>query len=273
VLLKQYDQKCDIWSCGVILYILLCGYPPFNGKNEFEIFSKIIKGEFVFPEEEWADIRSEAKDRVRRMLTYDPEKRPEAIELLSDPWFSKCHFAIKQEALNPKTLENLKSFHSNSLFKRAILLHFVRYYELTDEKNHLLESFKAIDKDHDGQLTREELMEEYAKTEDVDDPESTVNHILSNLDFDNNNAINFTEFLVANLDYKKSLTLNELGTIFKEIDSNQDGFLSVKELEEFFANGLPDSQEVSQLILSELDRNHDGKVSFQEFESAMKNCI
>lgn len=269
VLLKQYDHKCDIWSCGVILYILLCGYPPFNGRNEFEIFSKIIKGEFIFPEEEWAAIRPEAKALVRRMLAYDPEKRPEAVELLSDPWFTTC----QQEILNPKTLNNLKSFHINSLFKKAIMLYLVKFFELTEEKNVLLESFKAIDKDHDGQLTREELIEAYEQIDDVDDPELTANQVLANLDFDNSNTIDFSEFLVANLDYKKKISFNELQAIFKEIDADKDGFLSSQDLEEFFANGLPDSQEVSQVILSELDANHDGKVSFREFEIAMKKFI
>lgn len=56
VLKRDYDSKCDIWSTGVILYILLCGYPPFNGDSDDEILADIAKGEFVFPDEEWKDV-------------------------------------------------------------------------------------------------------------------------------------------------------------------------------------------------------------------------
>lgn len=68
VLNKNYDQKCDIWSIGVIFYILLCGYPPFNGENDEEILEKIKKGNFRFPEEEWGSISDEAKDLIKLML-------------------------------------------------------------------------------------------------------------------------------------------------------------------------------------------------------------
>ena len=71
----EYDEKCDIWSCGVILYILLCGYPPFNGDNDEEIFENIRKGTFYFPSPEWDNISEQAKVLIKKMLRYDPKKR------------------------------------------------------------------------------------------------------------------------------------------------------------------------------------------------------
>jgi calcium-dependent protein kinase len=74
---KNYNEKCDIWSCGVILYIILAGYPPFNGRNEQEIFSKIQKGKIEFyrninsnydKAKEWKDISSEVKNLILQML-------------------------------------------------------------------------------------------------------------------------------------------------------------------------------------------------------------
>jgi calcium-dependent protein kinase len=64
VLKKSYNQMCDLWSCGVILYILLCGYPPFNGADDKKIIQAVMKGEFTVDEPEWADVSSEAKDLV-----------------------------------------------------------------------------------------------------------------------------------------------------------------------------------------------------------------
>ena len=64
VLYNQYDEKCDLWSIGVILYILLVGYPPFNGKTEDKIIQKVKTGSYSLKEEEWNNISSEAKDLV-----------------------------------------------------------------------------------------------------------------------------------------------------------------------------------------------------------------
>ena len=87
VLKGDYDEKCDIWSCGVIFYILLCGYPPFNAETDEEIFSAVLKGEFVFPEEEWNSVSEEAKNLIKKMLVLDPKKRISALEALQDVWF------------------------------------------------------------------------------------------------------------------------------------------------------------------------------------------
>ena len=75
VIKEVYDEKCDIWSLGVIFYVLLCGYPPFNGDTDIEIIQNVQKGKFIFPEEEWGIISKEAKDLIKKMLTYEPSKR------------------------------------------------------------------------------------------------------------------------------------------------------------------------------------------------------
>lgn len=84
VLKKNYDEKCDLWSIGVILYILLCGYPPFNGANDKQIIEAVLKGKFTLDgnlyshynsEPEWDEVSEEAKDLVRKLLTFDPAKR------------------------------------------------------------------------------------------------------------------------------------------------------------------------------------------------------
>jgi calcium-dependent protein kinase len=89
VLNKSYNEKCDVWSCGVILYILLCGYPPFNGANDKQIIDAVLKGKFTLDEPEWDEVSEEAKDLVRKLLTLDPEKRIPASEAHQHPWFKK----------------------------------------------------------------------------------------------------------------------------------------------------------------------------------------
>ena len=86
VLRGEYDEKCDIWSCGVILYILLCGYPPFNGDNDEQIFECIKIGKFSFPSPEWDNVSESAKALIKKMLTINPKKRITPQEAIKHEW-------------------------------------------------------------------------------------------------------------------------------------------------------------------------------------------
>lgn len=111
VLKKKYNEKCDIWSIGVVMYVLLCGYPPFNGANDKAIIEAVLKGKFSLDEPEWDDISYEAKDLVRKMLEYDPSKRINAGDALQHPWIKKEAANVKVDKKTAtKTLSNLKNF-------------------------------------------------------------------------------------------------------------------------------------------------------------------
>lgn len=89
VLKGMYNKKCDIWSCGVILYILLTGTPPFGGRNHQQIIRNVAKGTYDLKRGELADVSKDAKDLIKQMLTYDQEERITATEALEHPWFSR----------------------------------------------------------------------------------------------------------------------------------------------------------------------------------------
>lgn len=87
VLTQEYDMRCDIWSLGVILYILLCGYPPFNGKNSRDVISKIKRGKVEFDYEDWKHISVEAMSLIKCMLTVDVAERISIDKALNHKWF------------------------------------------------------------------------------------------------------------------------------------------------------------------------------------------
>ena len=193
VLRGKYDQKCDIWSCGVICYILLCGYPPFNDRNDQIIIEKIKKGDFEFPQEEWGSISSEAKDFVRKLLTMEPENRPSATDALKHPWILKRR---KTDSLNnpqsQKALLNLKTFRADRKIQQATWVYLVSYLSTREEKNELMKTFKALDLNGDGQLSRDELIAGYEKIMGTREAEREVDNIMATVDTNKSGFIDYS---------------------------------------------------------------------------------
>lgn len=107
VLTGNYNCLCDMWSCGCILYILLCGYPPFYGENDQDILRMVQKGTFDFEGAEWEEISPEAKDLIKKLIN-KPEKRLTAQEALEHKWFKKYAKLNKEPQYLKK--RNLKAF-------------------------------------------------------------------------------------------------------------------------------------------------------------------
>ena len=103
-------------------YVLLCGYPPFNGDTDVEIIQNVQKGKFVFPEEEWGVISKEAKDLITKMLTYEPSKRINAKQVLLHPWFAHYEEKMKEnKQVARSAFENMKRFKRNKKFEHATI--------------------------------------------------------------------------------------------------------------------------------------------------------
>lgn len=114
-----YNYQCDMWSIGVILYILLCGYPPFSAKRMKDLYSKIKKGDYSFPDKYWGDISKEAKGVVRMLLQVNAEKRLTATKLLQQVWIADPDVA-SPKALSQGRENRFRMTHHRRQLRRGI---------------------------------------------------------------------------------------------------------------------------------------------------------
>lgn len=117
---KEYDREVDMWSLGVILYILLCGFPPFYEEHTPELFKVIKKGEYDFPEPYWDDVSEEAKDLINKLLVVDPAKRLTAAQVFEHEWMKPEYYSDNPKKALVHFQGNLRKYNAKRKFKGAI---------------------------------------------------------------------------------------------------------------------------------------------------------
>jgi len=272
VLKREYNEKCDMWSIGVVLYVLLSGTPPFPGNNDKEILKAVAKGAYDFDGDEWNNISEDAKDLINKLLTYDPVKRISAKEALEHKWFETAsHLDTKvDEEKMRKNLQNLKGFRAEQKLQQATYAFIASHLASKEEKQHLLETFKALDTNGDGTLSREEILEGYRKTMGEEEAEAEVNRIMAMVDLDKSGEIDYSEFIAATLDRKEMMSKDKLEAAFNMFDKDGSGEISADELKEVLGGSLEDMDDtVWQQIVKEVDTNGDGVISREEFTAMM----
>ncbi|CAH8275785.1 unnamed protein product [Arabidopsis lyrata] len=160
VLRRSYGKEIDIWSAGIILYILLCGVPPFWAETEKGIFDEIIKGEIDFQSQPWPSISESAKDLVRKLLTKDPKLRISAAQALEHPWIRGGEAPDKP--IDSAVLSRMKQFRAVNKLKKLALK--VIAESLSEEEIKGLKTmFTNMDTDKSGTISYEELKTGLAK--------------------------------------------------------------------------------------------------------------
>lgn len=272
VLRRKYTEKCDVWSCGVILYILLCGYPPFNGENDKIIMDKVALGKYEFTHTEWLGVSDEAKKFIRRMMEFDPNQRYSAAQALNDPWFKLAlGETVVDKPLAVSALTNLKQFRAERKLQEATWVFLVSYLSTREEKNQLLSTFQLLDANGDGKLSREELVDGYRKIMGLADAEAEVDAIMRAVDNNGSGSIDYTEFVMATINRQKLLSKERLEAVFKLFDIDGNGFLTADELRDIFnpGNAKDVDEKVWSELIQEVDQNGDGKISLKEFKDMM----
>eukprot|EP00345_Euplotes_harpa_P009424 CAMPEP_0168342904 /NCGR_PEP_ID=MMETSP0213-20121227/15707_1 /TAXON_ID=151035 /ORGANISM="Euplotes harpa, Strain FSP1.4" /LENGTH=313 /DNA_ID=CAMNT_0008349961 /DNA_START=560 /DNA_END=1502 /DNA_ORIENTATION=+ len=271
VLNKSYNEKCDIWSLGVILYILLVGYPPFNGSDDKKIIEAVKKGKYTLDEPEWDDVSEEAVDLVKKCLTYDMDKRISASEALEHPWFKKFAKADKvKKSLASKALNNLKNFRAEQKLKQATLAYIVSQCLTKEETDKMEEIFSSMDKNNDGMLSKQEIKEGYEEHFGIPIDDEELDKIFEAIDTDGSGAIDYSEFLMATMNEQQLMSKEKLRAAFKMFDKDGSGTISRDEIKEALGNL---DEEMADKMISEVDEDADGEISFEEFEKMMNNIV
>ncbi|XVE96228.1 hypothetical protein REPUB_Repub02eG0203800 [Reevesia pubescens] len=267
VLQKHYGPECDVWSAGVIIYILLSGVPPFWDETEQGIFEQVLRGQLDFTSEPWPSISDNAKDLVRRMLVRDPKKRLTAHEVLCHPWVQVDGLA-PDKPLDSAVLSRLKQFSAMNKLKK-IAIRVIADSLSEDEIAGLKEMFKMIDADNSGHITLEELKTGLEKV-GSNLKDSEINGLMEAADIDNSGTIDYSEFIAATLHLNKIQKEDHLFAAFSYFDKDGSGYITPDELQQACEQfGLQDAH--LEDIIREVDQDNDGRIDYNEFVAMMED--
>ena len=285
VLKRKYDEKCDLWSIGVILYILLTGRPPFDGNDDDEILKNVEIGVYDKTSYPYPSLSSYAKDLINKLLQYDPKKRINAEEALEHQWFKTAEFRKKDkvntipQALAKELISNMTKYKSNNMLKCAVIAYLVHHLTNTEECLEASKLFIKIDLNSDGKIEKHELIQGFQKYWGITEEEAKekVEIIFSNIDTDFNGFIEYEEFVRAAVNPSIFMSQNYLKFAFNYFDRDSSGDITFEEIKKRFTQNSNNSNPIVEQELKEIfdsiDINKDGSISFGEFCKMMKNIM
>ena len=278
VLKQNYNEKCDTWSVGVILYMTLVGRAPFDGKDDEEIINKISSVDYNKDEPRLVKHSPEVRDLVSKLLEKDIEKRYSAKEALDHPWFVKfggraLFSNFDEEEIKPY-IDNLLNYSFNSKIQQLAIAFLVHNLPSTDSSILILKLFRHFNKSGNCKLSKEELLNglyAYKTKEEID---KIIDNLFILLDGDNDGFIEYEEFLRACIKRKQILTSTYLRYAFKFIDKDKTGTLNVQKIINAFVT-TPNKllEAVFNKTLTSVDKDGDGIIGFEEFQELMLKCM
>lgn len=274
VLDQRYNEKCDVWSCGVIMYMLLAGFPPFNGHSVGEILASVRKAKVSFKHSAFQTTSQRAKRLIRKMLTKDPVARISSEEALHDAWI-ECHhtLTLRLDDIAPVSLDNLRHFHRGMKLQQAVMAFIATQMLNTSQVASIKSTFEQLDLDGDGRLSKQELLQAYSRVTCEAQAIFIVESLMQEVDADKNGFIDYTEFLTAGTNGRALLTKGNVKAVFETFDKDGSGKISVAELKAALdSSGSLDNALWSALI-READRNLDGEIDLDEFLTLMLSSL
>ncbi|PFH35211.1 calcium-dependent protein kinase CDPK2 [Besnoitia besnoiti] len=268
VLEGRYGPECDVWSAGVMMYILLCGYPPFNAPSDRGIMNKVRAGHYTFPDSEWNRVSLQAKDLISRLLDRHPRTRISADQALRHPWFVMHAPGDHFEPLGLDILSKFRRFQGLSRLKKLALTVIAQHLE-DSEIEGLKNVFTQLDTEGDGVLTVEEIRKGIERSGVHLPPDMVLEDVLREVDTAGTGSIDYTEFIAACLHQSHYIREEACRAAFRVLDINGDGHVSAQELRQVF-HMAGDLETDATAELLEADADGDGRITFEEFCGLMR---
>lgn len=270
----EYDERCDVWSIGVILYALLAkGKRPFGHKSTSQamVYKAIARKQPRFDLPEFANVSEEAKTFIKRLLEKDYKKRPRTTQALKDPWFQVQNISTLA-AYGDDILIRLARFKQMNDLKK--LAHQLIAKDLTKaEIGFLQQQFRLLDTDGDGNITVRELLNAISSLDPSDDADDRkrmdVNTFLGgthaiSAEAEEDIVLDNDEFIAATFRHHVILKEEHIEACYRKFDRKNRGSIAVDDLYEFF-----DTRQRAQIVFNQVDTNRDGIISLQEFRQLL----
>lgn len=260
VFTKNYGRECDIWSIGVIAYILLCGYPPYSGNDEKEIMQNVRSGRDVqFHADHWEHVSKEAKDFIAQLMKRTPSDRPSAADALTHPWFTRTDTAplTLYKTIGPR----LEIFNSMNRLKKMAAMVIVDRAR-NEEIEQLRSIFQEIDADGSGAISIDELQVALA-----DRPAQAgleFDAFFEGLDAAGEGEISYNEFLAAAVCPSVRMDEANIKQAFKYFDKSNTNYITVEDLCQIVGD-----ESTARELIGEADFRHDNKIAYDEFKQMM----
>ena len=281
VLQKQYNEKCDLWSCGVILYIMLAGKPPFGGQNDREIINNVRRGVYSLNGIEFDNISENAIDLIQKLLVMPPNLRLSAEQALNHQWFKQLNTKelynrIEDENIIINLINNIKNYKRESALQETALAYLVHNFPQIPDVINASKLFNQIDKNDNGTINKDELYNGLKDRLRINNLKKEVDIIFNNLDMDGNGFIEYEEFIRAAVNKNFFISDEIIRFAFKFFDKDNSGKITYDEIKEVFKDSMikKSKEEISLTkIIKEVDKNNDGVISYEEFSYIMKRLI
>ncbi len=264
------SEKCDEWSLGAIMFLLLSGQPPFVGNHNKEVISKILNDKLDMKSLEWKRISKHAKDLISKLLERDVRKRITAAEALEHPWFKKIRSLRPVEPVNFAAIQNLRAFKNSSYFRKEALIVMVGL--LADSELAMLKNaFNYCDKSNTGEIQVAELLEVMHELGYRENDQEIIK-MIQRIQIDEKEHIGYTDFLIAALDSRHLSDREKLWTAFQYFDVDGIGYITRESIVKMMARGgRKISDEEVDIMIREADFTNNGRISFEEFCSVISD--
>jgi len=283
---KTYTEACDLWSLGVLTYVMLSGKPPFWG-NQHQHLRNAQAEKYPMSGEPWSTMNTNAKGFVRDLIKANPLKRMTIEQAVNHPWLREAQQKrAAGKAGSKKTgsssantagvLGNLTRFTKTSTFGKMCITAVARQLDHKALKNiHIV--FRELDVNGDGTLSIEEVTTGFKKMFGEDSQEyKDVREMYEGMDLDGSDAIDYTEFCAAGLGQKASTQDNVVWAAFKAFDVDNSGYIEVKDIQEILdvadvkdAFSADVCKQVAEEIMSQFDSDKDKKINFEDWKTLM----